>query len=165
MVGKGPGFLKIGARVLYREEDVELGRPSQVCQNTRGRCLGGVVMARFPSPNRIKMHYVYTVWEAAQALGRIARRSSVGSRTRAGCGSQPSAVADPGEDLKEFLGHRRAKSKTKLALHHLYCLGCKSSAGTGWKIRGIHASRRRPPACRKRSVRVAEASQQSRRSG
>ncbi|XOY56372.1 MAG: hypothetical protein ACMUJK_01160 [Rhodobacterales bacterium] len=29
--------------------------------------------------------------------------------------------------MKEFLGDRRAKSKTKLALHHLFCLGCKSS--------------------------------------
>ncbi len=27
-------------------------------------------MRRLPSPNLIKTHYVYTVWEAAQALGR-----------------------------------------------------------------------------------------------
>ncbi|WP_400086993.1 helix-turn-helix transcriptional regulator [Yoonia sp. R78084] len=35
-LGKGPKFLKIGARVLYREEDVEAWEASQVCQNTSG---------------------------------------------------------------------------------------------------------------------------------
>ena len=35
-LGKGPKFLKIGARVLYREEDVEDWEAAQVCQNTSG---------------------------------------------------------------------------------------------------------------------------------
>ncbi|KMK68600.1 AlpA family transcriptional regulator [Puniceibacterium sp. IMCC21224] len=35
-LGKGPRFLKIGARVLYREEDVEAWEAAQVCQNTSG---------------------------------------------------------------------------------------------------------------------------------
>jgi hypothetical protein len=35
-LGKGPKFLKIGARVLYREEDVEAWEAAQVCQNTSG---------------------------------------------------------------------------------------------------------------------------------
>lgn len=35
-LGKGPRFLKIGARVLYREEDVEAWEAAQVCQNTAG---------------------------------------------------------------------------------------------------------------------------------
>ncbi len=35
-LGKGPRFLKIGARVLYREEDVETWEAAQVCQNTSG---------------------------------------------------------------------------------------------------------------------------------
>lgn len=35
-LGKGPKFLKIGARVLYREEDVEVWEAAQVCQNTSG---------------------------------------------------------------------------------------------------------------------------------
>ena len=35
-LGKGPRFLKIGARVLYREEDVEAWETAQVCQNTSG---------------------------------------------------------------------------------------------------------------------------------
>lgn len=35
-LGKGPRFLKIGARVLYREEDIEEYESRQVCQNTSG---------------------------------------------------------------------------------------------------------------------------------
>ena len=30
------------------------------------------------------------------------------------------------KDPNQFLDHRRAKSKTKLALHHLFCLGSKA---------------------------------------
>ena len=35
-LGKGPRFLKIGARVLYDERDVEAYEASQICQNTSG---------------------------------------------------------------------------------------------------------------------------------
>ncbi len=35
-LGKGPKFLKIGARVLYREEDVDAYEAAQLCQNTSG---------------------------------------------------------------------------------------------------------------------------------
>lgn len=35
-LGKGPRFLKIGARVLYRDEDVEDWETAQLCQNTSG---------------------------------------------------------------------------------------------------------------------------------
>ena len=35
-LGKGPKFLKIGARVLYREQDVDAWEAEQVCQNTSG---------------------------------------------------------------------------------------------------------------------------------
>ncbi|WP_044036847.1 helix-turn-helix domain-containing protein [Octadecabacter arcticus] len=84
-------------------------------------------MPRLPSPNRIKTHYVYTVWEAAQALGRnrqtiirwIKDKGLVADR-----GKVPWLIK--GRDLKQFLGYRRAKSKTKLALHHLFCFGCKT---------------------------------------
>jgi excisionase family DNA binding protein len=84
-------------------------------------------MPRLPSPNRIKTHYVYTVWEAAQALGRhrqtiirwIKDKGLVADR-----GKVPWLIK--GKDLKQFLGYRRAKSKTKLALHHLFCFGCKT---------------------------------------
>jgi len=35
-LGKGPRFLKVGARVLYRESDVETYEASQIYQNTSG---------------------------------------------------------------------------------------------------------------------------------
>lgn len=35
-LGKGPRFLKIGARVLYDERDVETYEVERVCQNTLG---------------------------------------------------------------------------------------------------------------------------------
>ncbi|MFK7877124.1 MAG: helix-turn-helix domain-containing protein [Paracoccaceae bacterium] len=83
-------------------------------------------MPRISSPNLIKTHYVYTVWEAAQALGRhrqtvirwIKDKGLVADRSKV-----PWLIK--GKDLKLFLGQCRAKSKTKLALHHLFCLGCK----------------------------------------
>lgn len=37
------------------------------------------------------------------------------------------AGACHGKRLKHFLGHCRAKGKTKLALYHFFCLGCKAS--------------------------------------
>ena len=35
-LGKGPKFLKIGARVLYDEADIEAFEAAQLCQNTHG---------------------------------------------------------------------------------------------------------------------------------
>ena len=35
-LGKGPRFLKIGARVLYDEEEIESFEAAQICQNTFG---------------------------------------------------------------------------------------------------------------------------------
>lgn len=83
-------------------------------------------MPRLPPPNRIKTHFVYTVWEVAQATGRhrqtvirwIKTKGLIADRSKV-----PWLIK--GEDLKQFLGHRRTRSKTKLALHHLFCLGCK----------------------------------------
>ena len=84
-------------------------------------------MPRLPSPNRVKTHYVYTVWEAAQAVERhrqtvirwIKDKGLVADRSKV-----PWLIK--GKDLKEFLGHRRAKFKTKMELHHLPCFGCKT---------------------------------------
>ena len=85
-------------------------------------------MARSPAPNRIKTHRIYTVWEAAEALGRhrqtiirwIKEKGLIADTSR-----RPWLIQ--GFNLKVFLGHRRQKVECKLALHHLYCLGCKAS--------------------------------------
>jgi len=92
-------------------------------------------MARLPSPNRIKKHQVYTVWEAAQATDRH-------SRTVIRWIKEDGLIADrsrkpwliQGDDLKQFLGEGRSKAKTKMALHHIYCLGCKCARETDGKF-------------------------------
>jgi len=42
-LGKGPKFLKIGARVLYRSVDINDYEQGQVCQNTAGPLPQGIV--------------------------------------------------------------------------------------------------------------------------
>lgn len=84
-------------------------------------------MPRIPSPNLVKTHYVYSVWEAGQALGRH-RQTIVRWIKDKGLIADRSKVPwlIEGKDLKQFLGQQRAKCKTKLALHNLLCLGCKT---------------------------------------
>lgn len=94
----------------------------------RSSAFGWFVMARLPSPNKIKTHNIYTVWEAAEALGMhrktivrwINDKGLVADKT-----SKPWLI--DGKGLKAFLGLRRRKVRVKLALHNLYCLGCKSA--------------------------------------
>lgn len=92
-------------------------------------------MTRRPSPNRIKGHRIYTPWEAAEALGVhrqtvlrwVKDNGLIADQTR-----KPWLIT--GHDLKAFLGERRRKSRCKLALHHLYCLGCKQPQEPGGKF-------------------------------
>lgn len=85
-------------------------------------------MARLPAPNKIKTHRIYTIWEAAEALEKhrqtivrwINDNGLIADKTR-----KPWLIE--GRDLKVFLGLRRRKFRVKLALQHLYCLGCKSA--------------------------------------
>ena len=85
-------------------------------------------MARLPSPNKIKTHNIYSVWEAAEALG-LHRQTIVRWINDKGLiadkSSKPWLI--DGRDLKAFLGLRRQKVRVKLALHHIYCVGCKSA--------------------------------------
>ena len=84
-------------------------------------------MVRYASPNKIKAHRIYTVWEAAEALEKhrqtiirwINNKGLIADKSQ-----KPWLIE--GTNLKAFLGHQRARSKCKLALHHIYCLGCKS---------------------------------------
>ena len=84
-------------------------------------------MARRGNPTGIKSHRIYTVWEAAEATGRH-RKTII--RWLKFCGLIADTSQKPwlikGYDLKSFLEHNRQKAKCKLALHHLYCLGCKA---------------------------------------
>ncbi len=84
-------------------------------------------MARYASPNKIKAHRIYTVWEAAEALGKH-RRTIIRWINDKGLIADKSQKPwlIKGTDLKAFLGQQRSKARCKLALHHLYCLGCDS---------------------------------------
>ena len=83
-------------------------------------------MPKKPSPNRIKRHQIYTVWEAAETL-RLHRQTVIrwikdheldADRTR-----RPWLIA--GEHLKAFLEARRGESRTRLATGEIYCLPCR----------------------------------------
>ena len=83
-------------------------------------------MARKPSPAWVKTHRVYTLWEAAEALG--VHKKTVGRWVKdqglpADTSRKPWLIA--GRDLKAFLDHRQRRSRQRLAIHQCYCLGCK----------------------------------------
>lgn len=81
---------------------------------------------RYPA-HRVKRHRVYTVREAAEIMGchrRTVRRWVEKEDLAAETGQRPWLIE--GQALKHFLGVRRAKARRKLALHELYCFGCKS---------------------------------------
>lgn len=84
-------------------------------------------MPRYASPNKIKAHRIYTVWEAADALNKH-RRTIIRWINKMGLVADKSQKPwlIKGTDLKVFLGFQRAVAKCKLAPHHIYCLGCRS---------------------------------------
>lgn len=86
---------------------------------------GAVMAKRFPA-HRIKAHWVYTIWEASQALNchkRTVERWIKQDKLVADTSQRPFMINR--RDLKAFLGARQVKARTRLALHHCYCLGCK----------------------------------------
>lgn len=85
-------------------------------------------MPKKPDPRRIKRHRVYSVAEAAEALGM--HRQSVLRWIKAGelaadTVRKPWLIA--GQALKTFLGERRRNGKCRLGLAQLYCLGCRAA--------------------------------------
>jgi excisionase family DNA binding protein len=85
-------------------------------------------MSRKPDPRRIKRHRVYTVAEAAEALGlhreSVRRWIKVG-RLAAETARKPWLIE--GEVLKDFLGARRREGRCRLALAQIYCLRCRAA--------------------------------------
>ena len=93
------------------------------------------MMAKKFPVNRIKVHRIYTVWEISDTLGshrqtvtRWIKLNGLPADT-----SQKPWLID-GRDLKTFLGARQRKGCCKLALHHCYCLGCKTAREPDGKI-------------------------------
>lgn len=85
-------------------------------------------MPKKPSPNRIKKHRPYTVFEAALALG-VHRQTIIrwitSNGLRADCCQRPWLIE--GHHLKEFLTERRKTEKVKLAVGEIYCLPCRQA--------------------------------------
>lgn len=80
---------------------------------------------RYPL-GRIKVHRIYAIWEISDLLGchkQTVSRWVTQHDLEANKTQKPWLI--DGGDLKAFLGGRQAKARTKLALHHCYCLGCK----------------------------------------
>lgn len=81
---------------------------------------------RFPA-SRIKGHRIYTIWEVSEVLG--CHKKTVAEWIKSGqleADRRKRPWLIDGRDLKAFLGQRATRARCKLALHHCYCLGCKS---------------------------------------
>lgn len=80
---------------------------------------------RFPV-HRIKRHRIYDAWEAAEVLGCHRQTVIRWIKDRglpADTSRKPWLIR--GADLKAFLGARQSKRRQKMALHELFCFGCK----------------------------------------
>lgn len=84
-------------------------------------------MPKKPSPARVKRHRVYTVWEAAEALG-LHRQTVIrwirGDGLTADVAQRPWLIE--GDALKVFLQERRALGRCALKVGEIFCLPCRS---------------------------------------
>ncbi len=88
----------------------------------------------FPA-HRLKRHRIYEVWEAAKVLNcdrQTVRRWIKDEGLDAETSKKPWLIE--GGVLKAFLGARQAVRRQKLALHQLYCLGCRAPREPDAKI-------------------------------
>jgi excisionase family DNA binding protein len=83
-------------------------------------------MARHSNPGRVKIHYSYTVEEAARVLGR--HKNTVRSWINGGLPvvSDRRPVLILGRALRDFLSAQRSRLRKKCANGELYCLSCRS---------------------------------------
>jgi len=96
-------------------------------------------MGRHPTARRVKIHRIYTVWEAAETLGchrQTVIRWIKDKGLPADTNSRPWLIK--GSDLRTFLGLRRAARRCRLAIHQLFCLGCKGAREPAGKIADYH---------------------------
>lgn len=84
---------------------------------------------------KIKIHRPYTPYEAAVVLG-VDRQTVIrwvnDKGLTADKSSKPWLIE--GQDLRTFLGERRAKRKCKLALHSFYCFRCRDGRTAAGKM-------------------------------
>jgi excisionase family DNA binding protein len=83
-------------------------------------------MPKLPSPARIKRHHVYTIWEAATALGlcrHTVERWIKGGALVADTTRRPWLIE--GAILKAFLAARRTSGKSKTKTGQIHCIPCR----------------------------------------
>jgi len=84
-------------------------------------------MPKKPDPRRIKKHWIYTLAEAAEALG-LHRQTIIRwikfDGLLADCTQRPWLIE--GTNLKTFLEARRALGKCKTRPEQIYCLPCRT---------------------------------------
>ena len=85
-----------------------------------------VANRRAPDPRRAKVHYTYTVAEAAKLFG--VSRATIRNWLKAGLEFMRSGrtVLILGESLRAFLEGRRKSRRTKTPAGHMYCFGCRA---------------------------------------
>lgn len=92
-------------------------------------------MPKKPSPNRIKRHRVYTVWEAAEAMGlhrETVKRGVQKNGLVADTSLRPWLLE--GSDLKTFPEARRRSGQTRLGTGKIFCLPCRAPKFPGEKM-------------------------------
>ena len=96
-------------------------------------------MPKHPSPQRVKRHQIYTVWEAADAVG-IHRQTVIrwikDKGLPAHTSQRPWLIE--GRELKAFLEERRARGKCRLRPGQVFCLPCRGPKNPDGRMADFH---------------------------
>ncbi len=96
-------------------------------------------MPKHPSPQRVKRHQVYTVWEAANAVG-VHRQTVIrwikDKGLSADTSQRPWLIE--GSEFKVFLEERRSHGKCRLRPGQIYCLPCRGPKSPDGRMADFH---------------------------
>jgi excisionase family DNA binding protein len=96
-------------------------------------------MPKHPSPQRIKRHQIYTVWEAADAVG-VHRQTVIRWIKKKGLSADTSQRPwlIEGRVFKIFLKERRTRGKCRLRPGQIFCLPCRGPKNPDGRIADFH---------------------------
>ena len=96
-------------------------------------------MPKHPSPQRVKRHQIYTVWEAAAAVG-VHRQTVIrwikDKGLSADMSQRPWLIE--GRVLKVFLEERRTRGKCRLRPDQIFCLPCRGPMNPDGRMVDFH---------------------------
>ncbi len=96
-------------------------------------------MPKHPSPQRVKRHQIYTVWEAANAVG-VHRQTVIrwikDKGLSADTSQRPWLIE--GKALKAFLEERRTRGKCRLRPDQIFCLPCRGPKNPDGRMVDFH---------------------------